>query len=166
MPQTDSNWFYADGATQIGPVSLAQLQQLVTAGTVTPATMVWTSGMAAWSPAGQVAALFAPGSVPPSTIGYAHQRPGEQRDIGQDAGIRMLIPVGRSGWAIGAGYAGLFALIPFFAPIALIVGTIAVIHLKRRPDLHGWPRAIFGLVMGIVFSILLLMMIIAIAMKK
>ena len=27
------------------------------------------------------------------------------------AGMRMLMPVGRSGWAIAAGYAGLFGLI-------------------------------------------------------
>ena len=27
-------------------------------------------------------------------------------DIGKNAGMRMLFPVGRSGWAIAAGYAG------------------------------------------------------------
>jgi len=32
----------------------------------------------------------------------------------------------------------------FPAPIALIIGIIALIHLKRRPDLHGAGRAWFG----------------------
>ena len=74
-------------------------------------------------------------------------------DIGDDPAIRMLIPVGRSGLAIAAGYAGLFALIPFFAPIALVLGILAIRDLKRHPDKHGMGRAVFGLVMGAIFTI-------------
>lgn len=66
----------------------------------------------------------------------------------------MLLPVGRSGWAIAAGYAGLFAVLCFPAPLAIILGVIAIVHLRRNPKLHGWGRAIFGLVMGIIFSIM------------
>ena len=62
----------------------------------------------------------------------------------------MLVPVGRSGWAIAAGYAGLFAALVFPAPIALILGIIAIRHIKKNPKLHGMGRAIFGLVMGVL----------------
>jgi hypothetical protein len=75
--------------------------------------------------------------------------------LDDDAGMRMLLPVGRSGWAIAAGYAGLFAFIPFFAPIALVLGIIAIVHLKRYPELHGMGRAVFGLVIGILGTLLL-----------
>jgi hypothetical protein len=85
---------------------------------------------------------------------------GPPSKLGDDAMTRALLPVGRSGWAIAAGYAGLFGLLVGPAPIALILGIIAVIHLRKRPDLHGWGRTIFGLVVGIlgtaVFAIALL----------
>ena len=67
-----------------------------------------------------------------------------------DAVTRMLIPVDRSGWAIAAGYAGLFSLICFPAPIAIVLGLVAIRDIKRHPDRHGMGRAVFGLVMGIV----------------
>ncbi len=72
----------------------------------------------------------------------------EQPPEGESAGMRMLVPVGRSGWAIAAGYFGLFSLIPLFAPIGLIVSIVAAVHLKRNPRLHGWGRTLFGLLMS------------------
>jgi hypothetical protein len=73
--------------------------------------------------------------------------------IGDDPAIRMLIPVGRSGLAIAAGYAGLFALVPLFAPIAILLGILAIRDLRKHPEKHGMGRAIFGLVMGSVFTL-------------
>jgi hypothetical protein len=66
------------------------------------------------------------------------------------AGMRMLMPVGRSGWAIAAGYAGLFGLVIFPAPLALVLGLVAMFDLKRNPKKHGWGRAIFGTVVGLL----------------
>jgi hypothetical protein len=70
------------------------------------------------------------------------------RDIGQDAGMRMLLPVGRSGYAITAGYLGLLSLLVVPAPLALVFGVVAVMHIKRDPTKHGMGRAVFGIVMG------------------
>ena len=81
-----------------------------------------------------------------SLLDEAEQPPVPQE--GESAGMRMLVPVGRSGWAIAAGYLGLFSLIPLFAPIGLIVSIVAAVHLKRNPGLHGWGRTIFGLLMS------------------
>ena len=80
-----------------------------------------------------------------------------------DIGERILLPVGRSGLAIAAGYCGLFALIPCFAPIALIVSIMAAVQLKKNPELYGWGRTVFGLVTGGVFTIVLIVMGIAMA---
>jgi len=82
--------------------------------------------------------------------------------IGEDAVVRMLIPVGRSGLAIAAGYAGLLAILPIFAPIALILGILALCDIRNNPDKHGMGRAIFGLVMGILFTLLLVVCVVAI----
>ena len=76
-------------------------------------------------------------------------------------GMRVLLPVGRSGWAIAAGYLGLFAMVLFPAPIALIVSIIAIRDIKKSKaegkQKFGLGRAIFGLVMGIIFTILLIL---------
>jgi hypothetical protein len=80
-------------------------------------------------------------------------------DIGQNAGIRLLLPVGRSGLAIAAGYLGLFAVLVFPAPLALAFGIFAVWDIRKsrrspKPK-HGMGRAIFGIVMGGIFTLIL-----------
>jgi hypothetical protein len=72
------------------------------------------------------------------------------------AGMRMLMPVGRSGWAIAAGYAGLFGLTVILAPIALVLGIVAMFDLRRNPKKHGWGRAIFGTLIGLLGTGLLI----------
>jgi membrane protease subunit (stomatin/prohibitin family) len=59
-------WYLGVGGQQQGPYDLGALPGLVSAGTLTPGTLVWRTGMAQWVPAQQVpelAQLF--GSVPP-----------------------------------------------------------------------------------------------------
>jgi hypothetical protein len=72
------------------------------------------------------------------------------KKLGDDPVARMLLPVGRSWWAISAGYAGLFAMVLFPAPIAIVLGGIAIWHVKNNPEKRGMPRAVFGLVMGVL----------------
>ena len=88
-------------------------------------------------------------------IDYRTAPPPAQRDMGQDAGMRMLLPVGRSGWAIAAGYLGLLSPLLVFAPFAAILGIVAVVDIKNHPDRHGLGRAWFGIVMGAIFTVAL-----------
>jgi hypothetical protein len=76
--------------------------------------------------------------------------PAPPEDIGQDPGMRLLLPVGRSPWAIAAGYFGLFSVLCLPAPIAIILALVAIRDIKRNPQKHGMGRAIFGLIMGTV----------------
>lgn len=73
--------------------------------------------------------------------------------------MRMIMPIGRSGWAIAAGYLGLFSITLVFAPFALIVSLIAIADIRKSKQTdqvkHGLGRAIFGLIMGLLFSIVL-----------
>jgi hypothetical protein len=73
--------------------------------------------------------------------------------------MRMLMPIGRSGWAIAAGYAGLFSVILIGAPFALIFGLLAIrdIRKSRQTDhpKHGMGRAVFGIVMGSLVVLLI-----------
>lgn len=90
--------------------------------------------------------------------------------IGDDAGMRFLIPVGRSAWAIAAGYLGLFSMIGFPAPLAVIISIIAIRDIRRSKNSqqvkHGMGRAIFGLVMGIGGSLILGFIIVSLMRGK
>jgi uncharacterized RDD family membrane protein YckC len=68
---------------------------------------------------------------------------------------QWLVPTNRSGWSIAAGYLGLLAVLGFPAPFALIAGVLGVREIRRTPSLGGKGRALFGIIMGTVFSLLL-----------
>jgi len=73
----------------------------------------------------------------------------------QPINASFAIPVGRTGLAIAAGYLGLFSILPPFAPISLIVSIIALRQLKKNPGNLGRGRAVFGLIMGILGTVVL-----------
>ncbi len=81
--------------------------------------------------------------------------------LGEDGGIRALLPVGRSGLAIAAGYVGLLAILVIPAPVALFLGILAVRDIRAHPRKHGMGRAVFAIIMGILFSIPLLLLLLA-----
>jgi hypothetical protein len=99
------------------------------------------------------------GMVPPRPMGYA-------KDIAEDPGMRMLLPVGRSIWAIFAGYLGLVSVLVIPAPLALITGIIAIRDIKKNPNRHGMGRAVFGILMGSIFTVLAIFGLIAALMGK
>ncbi|BCX47558.1 hypothetical protein HAHE_14660 [Haloferula helveola] len=83
--------------------------------------------------------------------------------MGDDVGMRMLLPVGRSGWAIAAGYLGLISLVIVPAPLALIVSIVAVRDIQKsrrtgKPK-HGMGRVIFWLIMGGLGTVVLLVIL-------
>ncbi|MFN6332141.1 MAG: SPFH domain-containing protein, partial [Planctomyces sp.] len=67
-PPLGTSWHLAVNGQSQGPYAHDQLIAAIAAGQISPATLVWTSGMAAWSPASQVpqlATAFGPPLPPP-----------------------------------------------------------------------------------------------------
>lgn len=81
------------------------------------------------------------------------------RRLGDDATMRAILPVGRSGWAIAVGYLGLFSVLFVPAPFALLTGIIAIVDIKRNEHKHGMGRAIFGIIMGALFTVTLIVLL-------
>ena len=104
--------------------------------------------------------VIIPGSANPFADG-----PAPPPDIGQDPAMRMLLPVGRSPWAIVAGYFGLLSILGFPAPIAIIVAAIAIRDIRLHPEKHGMGRAVFGLIMGLLFTGLMVVGIVGILLQ-
>ena len=60
------DWYYSDDGKQAGPVADEALMDLVRSGKIRPDTIVWHSGLPAWTPYGQIAgAGVASAAVPP-----------------------------------------------------------------------------------------------------
>lgn len=68
-----TEWYYARGGTQNGPISFEKLVEIARSGGLDPVKdLVWTSTMKDWLPAGQVPGIFgAPGPVADPSNPYA-----------------------------------------------------------------------------------------------
>ncbi len=135
---------------QFGPFTPEQIWNGVASQHLFPNDLACPAGGSNWQP------LFTLIALPPV---------GSGRDPGQDAGLRMILPVGRSGWAIAAGYLGLFGLLIVPAPLALIFAIIAILDIRKhrndpRPK-YGMGRAVFGLVIGVLGTLWLLYLVVS-----
>ncbi|MEQ6901879.1 SPFH domain-containing protein [Nocardioides sp. YIM 152588] len=67
LPTAARPWYLAVGGQQVGPVQATELPAKVASGDLAPATLVWQEGMAAWTPASDVAELRSlfPATPPP-----------------------------------------------------------------------------------------------------
>lgn len=70
-----------------------------------------------------------------------------------DPAMGLVLPVNTTPLAIAAGYMGLFSVLCFPAPVALILGILALRQLRRNPKKTGYGRAVFGIVMGALFTL-------------
>ena len=77
------------------------------------------------------------------------------------ASDRMLMPIGRTPLSIVAGYVAFFSILLAPAPISLTLGICALVQLRRRPESYGRGRAIFAIVMGAIFTPVLIGLVIA-----
>ena len=66
-----------------------------------------------------------------------------------DPTLKFLLPIDRSGLAIAAGYLGLFSVLCLPAPLAVILGVLALWDIKKSDGKKlGKGRAWFAIVMG------------------
>ena len=150
-------WYCRRSDRQAGPFSWERLVDAAAKGKLSPHDLVWSQGMKHWQAASTVPGLFSPEAVaaagPPPQAAVS--------TLGEDPAMRWLLPVGRSGWAIAAGYLGLFSLLVLPAPFAVLCGILAIRDIRRDPTKHGMGRAVFGLVMGLLGTVGLLLILAA-----
>lgn len=54
LPADTTQWYYASGRERIGPVSAADIRDLISAGSLESSTLVWCSDMDGWEPLADV----------------------------------------------------------------------------------------------------------------
>lgn len=129
-----------------------------TAVALPPPGPVAAAPVASATPPTAYAAYSSPAYSAPTHASTAYPR---QTVPASDGGLHWLVPVGRTGLSIAAGYAGIVGLLCFYtAPVALVLGLLALREL-RDPALRGRGRAWFATVVGALGSVLLLVFVVA-----
>lgn len=131
-------WYYGSQGNKRGPVHGTRLQELVKTGAITRQTLIWREDWPNWRPAGQFPFLFVTQHEPDPALG-------------------LIVPTGpQSGLAMAAGYCGIFSFIPLLAPIAILLGVLALRDLREHPEKKGKGRALTGIVLGSIVSVAVL----------
>jgi hypothetical protein len=91
-------WYYAKNDQPMGPVTPAELQQLVDTGELKPDDLLWREGMEAWTTAINLYGLFnapeaKPGGVAPITTTRRDERPALARPDRVSAKARLQLVV-------------------------------------------------------------------------
>ena len=127
-------WFYdVAGESRKGPVSLVELKGLIRSGAVKGSSQIWAEGMP--EPISAEALMNGPAGTSSVVLPW-------------------LLPVGRSGLAIAAGYCGLFSFVPLVHVAALVLSILAARDLQRDKFKRGWGRVAVGLLGGVFFTVL------------
>lgn len=145
-----------------GPYSEATLSTMHAQGALTGADLLCAVSSTEWVPADHaLPQLFARQTntiAPPPPLTQAPAPPPIQapRVVADDAMLGYLVPYRVSAIAIAAGYAGLLSPLIFPAPIALVLGIIALRQLRADPKARGLGRALCGIILGGLGTIALL----------
>jgi hypothetical protein len=81
-------------------------------------------------------------------------QPVNANHTGYDSDLKYILPVGRSALAVAAGYLGLLSIVPGIGQLAILLGVLALRDIKKNPKKLGKGRAIFGVILGSLCSIL------------
>jgi hypothetical protein len=139
-------WYYGENGQQNGPFEDEAIRQAISAGQLTPQTMVWREGMPGWLPLMQVPELSGGGLIPGNS-GYVP---------GQYAVPYGATPGATSGLAIASMVCGIVGILMCFCYLsglcgipAVICGHMALNRIGQSPiPVGGRGMAIAGLVLG------------------
>lgn len=136
---------------QTGPFTEAEVRAELTAGSITPDTLVWWDGLPEWkalsqtplvTPPAAAAAVAAAPLTPPPVV------------------VATDVPLGSrtSGLAIASLATGILGFIcdPFLAITAVVLGHIARSQIRKDPTLKGGGMALTGLIFGYFWIVVLI----------
>ena len=73
--------------------------------------------------------------------------------------LHLVLPMGTPLSAIIAGYLGLFSVLMFPAPFALVTGFVGLAQIKKNGGHYGKVRCWVGIILGGIFTLLILWLI-------
>ena len=131
------HWHYAESDQQKGPISEAELIQLLESGQLPKSSLVWTEGQADWQPASEIDGLIPKASAPTHSTRLAPRtkiRESSDHFIPNGEQLRPWI----RNWARGIDFilfsvvAGFVIGIQFFDTYASPISTLVLLNRKVR----------------------------------
>lgn len=169
-----SFWLLDSARQPIGPFDDEQLRQLAASGRLAPEDLVCDTNGGTWIAAKLARPVYfprvalrplpppAPPAAPPPPHTAATPRPEQSSGVVNPA-LALLVPIAVDPLAFIAGYAGLFSLTLVLAPVALLIGALALRGLRTKPHARGAGRAWFAVVAGSIGSLCLLVLIVSLS---
>lgn len=140
----ERSWFYAASGQQQGPVSEAQLRDLIARSTVTADTLVWSEGMAGWQKAGEVPGLLSGAAAPPAFPGPGGTLPTTAAHDGGSA-LSVDFEIWDYVWRTIVAIIGVILVIPAsWAIVWYLNWMVSCVNVPGRPNLSftGQPLTI------------------------
>jgi len=143
---------------QLGPFTEAEIKAQLASGVISLQDHVWWEGQANWVPLGQ-SSLMA--TLSPTSPGSAPMVPSPLP--GTPSSAQAYTPAPQTSklatWALVCGclslLCGIFASIP-----AIILGHMGLSEIKKNPALQGRGMALAGMILGYVFTTLIVLYLI------
>lgn len=140
-----TQWFYAEGKVQRGPIAFEELKARADQGTLRPDDLVWGEGMPDWKPAAQIDGLFAsPRTAPPPLPGrWTDDPPYESWDANYRTGAVYTaspetVDSESRQWAMFLHFS---VLAGFLVPFGGLIVPILIWQVKKSElpwlDVHG-----------------------------
>jgi len=126
-----AEWFYEVDGERRGPLTLAQMRDLVQVGAIRRHTMVTAPGASESSTAGSCRALV---------VAPTHDS--------------ILFPQGHSKLASLSMLLGIASIVPFVGYVGLVVTVFAAAELRKHRELKGDGRAAIGGLLSLFFAFL------------
>jgi len=154
-----TQWHYADGGNQLGPVSDEELKNLLQNGSISSQTLVWSEGMAEWAPVGSLPGIDA-GAINPyasptagSSLAVTPTAPGEDIEPGSDP-FDASACIGR-GWRLVIDNFGIVFIIGLvYFGISILFGIVeGVLQDGGTPTAASGVVNIVGQVVSIFLSL-------------
>jgi hypothetical protein len=148
----DTQWYFARGGQQQGPVSLDALRQMLASSQISSADLVWSEGMADWQPAGQVQALRLPPAAPMVAAVPPPVQPVGQAGYGVQPVTVPYATRPTPFYPSGQSYNGLAVagfVCAFLMPlVGLILSLVALSCMKSSGNFEGRGLAKAGAIIG------------------
>lgn len=145
-----TQWYYAQNNQQFGPVPVEQLRSLYLTGALRSTDLVWSEGLSAWTPAGQVPALqMTPVQNPPARSPVPTYVP-HAAAAGQPAGVsEEVVKLLRS----TKPWVRFLSVLGFIGLALLVLGCVAILVIPIGGPMGSMS---FGPRIGVSFAYFLM----------
>ena len=155
-------WISLQDGKSHGPYEVSAVRSYLSEGRINMQALACPEGGSEWRAISSIPELAGAATGSPAAPPPVAPFPVPPRSpVSVDPALAVVLPVGVDPVALLAGYVGLFSVLLVPAPFALALGVWSLVRLRGRPGSRGHVRAILGVVLGGIFTVLAVVLLVA-----